>query len=569
MSQAGYTPIQLYYSTTAAAVPVNTNLANGELAINITDGKLYYKDNTGTVKLLAGATAGPAGGSNTQVQFNSSGVLAGSANMTFDGTTLTVNDITDSSLTVGRVTFAGTAGNLTDSANLFWDNTNARLGLNTTTPSSTLHVKRTAGSSTITIDYNGTNIGRAEANSNGNLYFGLTTGSGSVSIGTTSVVDAIYVASAGNVGIGTTSPAQKLDVVGTVQAAGTHGAGSFNAYIIKNLLNSSASGKISWQGSTSVESWAIAQNQTVGANFLEFNYLGANQAVFNSSGNFGLGVSPSAWSGIKAFEFGTGTSNGSLYSFGNDTTLSANVYYNGGFKYISTATATRYQQSTGQHIWYNAASGTAGNAITFTQAMTLDASGNLGIANTTPSSYNAVADNLVIGTSGSNGLTIVAGTANDGSIHFADGTSGADAYRGQIFYSHAGNYMVFGTDAVERMRIASTGQMSTTNGAGVVALAYDARAWVNFNGTGTVAIRGSANVSSITDNGTGDYTVNFTTAMSDANYSVVASSSYSANGARGSVWAEPYAVSTSAARILTSGAAALFDVASVTAAIFR
>lgn len=47
---------------------------------------------------------------------------------------------------------------------------------------------------------------------------------------------------------------------------------------------------------------------------------------------------------------------------------------------------------------------------------------------------------------------------------------------------------------------------------------YSCRAWVNFNGTGTVAIRASGNVSSITDNGTGDYTVNFTTAMSDANY---------------------------------------------------
>ena len=49
---------------------------------------------------------------------------------------------------------------------------------------------------------------------------------------------------------------------------------------------------------------------------------------------------------------------------------------------------------------------------------------------------------------------------------------------------------------------------------------YACRAWVNFNGTGTVAIRGSGNVSSITDNGTGDYTLNFTTAMPDANYSV-------------------------------------------------
>ena len=52
---------------------------------------------------------------------------------------------------------------------------------------------------------------------------------------------------------------------------------------------------------------------------------------------------------------------------------------------------------------------------------------------------------------------------------------------------------------------------------------YKCRAWVNFNATGTVAIRGSGNVSSITDNGTGDYTVNFTTAMPDVNYSAVAS----------------------------------------------
>ena len=52
---------------------------------------------------------------------------------------------------------------------------------------------------------------------------------------------------------------------------------------------------------------------------------------------------------------------------------------------------------------------------------------------------------------------------------------------------------------------------------------YAARAWVNFNGTGTVAIRASGNVSSITDNGTGDYTVNFTTAMVDANYAVFCS----------------------------------------------
>jgi hypothetical protein len=56
---------------------------------------------------------------------------------------------------------------------------------------------------------------------------------------------------------------------------------------------------------------------------------------------------------------------------------------------------------------------------------------------------------------------------------------------------------------------------------------YGARAWVNFNGTGTVAIRASGNVSSITDNGTGDYTVNFTTAMADANYAPIIANSKS------------------------------------------
>jgi hypothetical protein len=59
---------------------------------------------------------------------------------------------------------------------------------------------------------------------------------------------------------------------------------------------------------------------------------------------------------------------------------------------------------------------------------------------------------------------------------------------------------------------------------------YACRAWVNFNGTGTVAIRASGNVSSITDNGVGDYTVNFTTAMPDTNYSVTAATGAAGGG---------------------------------------
>jgi len=90
MAQTGFTPLSLYYSTTAAAAPVAGNLVNGELAINIIDGKLYYKDNAGVVQVIATKGTAAIGGSNTQVQFNNSGVLGGSSNLTWNGTTLAV-----------------------------------------------------------------------------------------------------------------------------------------------------------------------------------------------------------------------------------------------------------------------------------------------------------------------------------------------------------------------------------------------------------------------------------------------------------------------------------------------
>jgi hypothetical protein len=121
MAQAGYTPIQLYYSTTASAAPSSGNLVAGELAINTLDEKLYFKNSAGTVKVLATPGSGTIGGSNTQVQFNNSGALGGSANLTWDGTYLTAGSIKNSALTSGRVTFAGASGLLSDSANLAWN----------------------------------------------------------------------------------------------------------------------------------------------------------------------------------------------------------------------------------------------------------------------------------------------------------------------------------------------------------------------------------------------------------------------------------------------------------------
>lgn len=110
---------------------------------------------------------------------------------------------------------------------------------------------------------------------------------------------------------------------------------------------------------------------------------------------------------------------------------------------------------------------------------------------------------------------------------------------------------------------------------------YGARAWVNFNGTSTVAIRASGNVSSITDNGTGDYTVNFTTAMPDADYSPV----FGGSGAYGvsvnsnawfigmqtaSAGGAPITKTTSAVRIAcANGGTAITDAPDINVSIFR
>lgn len=114
-------------------------------------------------------------------------------------------------------------------------------------------------------------------------------------------------------------------------------------------------------------------------------------------------------------------------------------------------------------------------------------------------------------------------------------------------------------------------QFATVSGTAPI---YPCRAWVNFNGTGTVAIRGSGNVTSITDNGVGDYTVNFTTAMSDANYSTVVVCSLNATGSaspRSANLSNPRDLTTSTVRLYqtdpTNGS--LTDTAVNNVAIFR
>ncbi len=96
------------------------------------------------------------------------------------------------------------------------------------------------------------------------------------------------------------------------------------------------------------------------------------------------------------------------------------------------------------------------------------------------------------------------------------------------------------------------------------------KAYVNFNGTGTVAIRASYNVSSITDNGTGDYTVNFTTALADANYAVAASNGYSSiTAADASRSLNTVTYATGSLRVVSTRNAVANDIEYMNLAIFR
>jgi hypothetical protein len=128
MAQTNYTPIQLYYSTTAAAVPVNTNLSSGELAINIQDEKLYFKNAAGTVKLLASnATSAP--------------VLSFSA-----GTT----GLTPSTATTGAITLAGTLSTANGGTNLISFTSGGAMYATSTSALTTGTLPTTAGGTALT-----------------------------------------------------------------------------------------------------------------------------------------------------------------------------------------------------------------------------------------------------------------------------------------------------------------------------------------------------------------------------------------------------------------------------------
>ncbi len=180
-----------------------------------------------------------------------------------------------------------------------------------------------------------------------------------------------------------------------------------------------------------------------------------------------------------------------------------------------------------------------------TERFRCDSSGRVGIGTTSPASVlttyaggfdpsdNTVFDGVglflessVAGGDGNYGSALAwnrPGSSTNFKCAIAPVQEGADVdLQGLAFFTANGTFT--SSDPVERLRIDSSGNLKFNSGYGSAATAYGCRAWVNFNGTGTVSIRGSGNVSSITDNGTGNYRVNLSTAMPDTNYTAVGSS---------------------------------------------
>jgi hypothetical protein len=212
-------------------------------------------------------------------------------------------------------------------------------------------------------------------------------------------------------------------------------------------------------------------------------------------------------------------------------------------------------------------SATATNNFTLYQPSVPDGTVRLGVGNTGATTLDAVtvtnAGNVGIGTTSPSTVLDVA--ASNSGITITN--TGASNKKWRVGGGSAGQFQITETGIADRLTLDSSGNLQFNSGYGSVATAYGCRAWVNFNGTGTVAIRASGNVSSITDNGTGDYTVNFTTAMPDANYSLNMTIQRGDGAGVNPGYACIYGTAANAYTSLTSSSARIISANSATAAL--
>jgi hypothetical protein len=407
ITNTGLTSGRVVYSTTGGLETDSANLTfNGT---TLTANTLNLTNALGTTYGGTGLTSYTANG---VVYASSSSALATGSALTFDGTNLaTTGAVTGTQLVVS-------GPQLVDGQ--------VRLYNTTTRASGNKYGIRFADSS---FETNASIYAEQSGSSNNAaaLVFGVNAGTGGISL--TSAPEQMRLTSTGLI-VGSTSYATTGVSSGVLAAT---------AAVI---------------GSQSGDSLYIRRNGTAGEYAFQTTISGTsngNLVLQPYGGNLGLGVTPSAWNAsYKALQLVGGWAALSSNDGFGTAHLSSNCYATStsAWAYVSASSyrATRYQMGIdGIHAWFNSAAGTAGNAITFTQAMTLDASGNLGIGTTSP------AQKLHLSNSASNTYVRMNANTHDGYI----GQQTDGEFR--LVTAASSSFMTFHTVGTERARIDSSG----------------------------------------------------------------------------------------------------------------
>jgi hypothetical protein len=481
-----------------------THSSGSGIALNITKGGngegLYINKTSGTgnaatiIGTLNATTLVKSGGLSTEY-------------LKADGSVSTLTNPITGTGASGQVAYFTSATTQAGSNNLFWDSANGRLGIGTNVPLVRLHsigdtilqstgtgngvsalrINNSAGTQILAIGAAGgiimnnttkisTIVNPVSTNPQLELFNAAT---GNSTLQSSSGFALLLNPNGGNVVIGSTSNSgQRLQVTGTALITG---ASSFGGNITSTgqflRINQNSDIYINAGYDTGYAGIQVASNHG-----LQFATNNTTRMTLSSTGNLGLGVTPSAWStSLKALQVGLSASvaartGGSGFYFSDNLYMSTDPSTAPNGIYLYSAAAATYRIAGGQHFWYNAPSGSAGNAITFTQAMTLDASGRLGIGVTSPSNKldvlgTAASPNLV-GTnayarfyqSGGYGSVAIGALSGGSYASWIQSSDGVGTSLALSLQPSGGNLLIGSTsDSGEKLQV--TGTMKVTGAA--------------------------------------------------------------------------------------------------------
>jgi hypothetical protein len=342
----------------------------GYFWVFVQNGVLVVRDSNGVDKIMA-STAGSitTAATASYVQYsnvaNKPTLVSGSAQVSFTGITNKPTLVSGSA----QITYSGVSGKpegiVSSSVQVKGYNVFATTGSNQFNGSQAITGSLTVTGQVVAQTLNVQQVTSSIVYSSGSNIFGNNSGNKHQFTGSVSVTGSLAVA--GNINL---NVASSFPTVGLLNRASDSTLYLVSATTGFTLTDSSLN--TMYNVTPTAHNWNISNSLKM---------------KLDASGNLGLGVTPSAWNiGSPVIQMGTGVH---FFGAGIQAQMGSNNFYNGtNYIYSSSNFASRYLQNNGNHIWENAPSGTSGNAITFTQAMTLTSGGNLYVGNTDFTSPN-------------------------------------------------------------------------------------------------------------------------------------------------------------------------------------